>query len=183
MFKYLFLVAIMSLTFQVHGQTQLSRYVVGSGGILASPNGNGTMLLSGTVGQSIIFRQNRGDNTSIHQGFWVPLDFGIVGVDDDNSTSVAGDVSNYPNPFANSTTIRFNVPMDGRVTIRMFNLAGDLVRTIITEVSAAGSQEILVLAIDDLGAPLASGTYLYDVDGTTASGTSIRRMQRLSILR
>ncbi|MBC8124628.1 MAG: hypothetical protein H7X70_02735 [Candidatus Kapabacteria bacterium] len=173
----------MSLTIQVHGQTQLARHVVASGGILASPNGNATMLLSATVGQSIILKHTRGDNTTIYQGFWLPLNFGIVGVDDDNSSSISGDVSNYPNPFAYSTTIRFNVPMDGRVTIRMFNLAGEIVRTIIAEVSAAGSQEILVMATDDFGAPLASGTYLYDVDGTTVSGTPLRRMQRLSILR
>lgn len=141
------------------------------------------MLLSSTIGQTVIFAQTRGDLTTIHQGFWVPLDFGIVGVEDDDVNAVAGNVSNYPNPFSSSTTIRFSIPMDGRVIIRVFNLAGDLVRTISTEVSATGSQEVMVMAVDDLGAPLASGTYLYDVEGSTVSGAPFRRMQRLSILR
>jgi hypothetical protein len=131
----------------------------------------------------VIFRQVRPDNTTAYQGFWVPVDFGLVGVDEEDGGTLSGDVSNYPNPFAQSTTIRFSVPMDGRVTIRVYNLVGILVRTITSDLSATGSQEIVVQSTDDLGAPLATGTYLYDVDGTTVSGQPFRRTQRLSILR
>lgn len=176
-------IAMVCATVSLSAQTQLARHVVANGGSLAAPNSDATIFLSSTIGQTVIFAQTRGDLATIHQGFWVPLDFGIVGVDDDNVDAVAGNVSNYPNPFSSSTTIRFTIPMDGRVTIRIFNIVGDLVRTISTEVSATGSQEIMVMAIDDLGAPLASGTYLYDVEGTSVSGTPFRRMQRLSILR
>lgn len=164
-------------------QTQLVRTVVGNGGTLALPAGDGSTLLSSTVGQTVIFTQVRPDGSIAHQGFWVPLDFGLVGVDEESDNALAGDVMNYPNPFSTSTTIRFTIPMDGRVTVRVFNLIGDLVRTITTDVSAAGSQEIAFNAVDNNGAPLAAGTYMYEVEGTTASGTPLRRMQRLNILR
>lgn len=164
-------------------QPQLLRSVVASGGTVASPSLDGSVSLSSTVGQAVIFTQSQVSGASIHQGFWVPLDFGIVGVDEEGGDAIAGDMSNYPNPFSSSTTIRFTVPMDGRVTLRVFNLIGILVRTIVTDVSAAGSQEIAFYAVDDLGAPLAAGTYMYEVEGTTASNTVFRRMQRLNILR
>ncbi|HLP28157.1 MAG TPA: FlgD immunoglobulin-like domain containing protein [Candidatus Didemnitutus sp.] len=164
-------------------QTQLLRSVVGNGGALAAPSTDGSTFISSTIGQTVIFTQTRTDGTVMHQGFWVPLDLGIVGVDEEVNDAVAGDVMNYPNPFSGSTTIRFTIPMDGRVTIRVFNLLGDLVRTINADVSTAGSQEIAFNAVDNNGAPLATGTYMYEVEGTTASGASLRRVQRLNILR
>ncbi len=179
----LFVFVLVSISTVTQAQTILARSVVANGGTLAVPSPDGSVLLSSTMGQAITLRQQVQNGSAIYQGFWLPIDFGIVGVDDQNDDLDHGTVSNYPNPFASSTTIRFSVPMDGRVTIRVFNLIGELVRTIIADVSAAGSQEIAFYAIDDLGAPLATGTFLYEVEGTTASGATFRRIQRLNILR
>ena len=181
LFLLVFLLVSMSTVTQA--QTMLARSVIGNGGTVASPSANATMLLSSTIGQAVIFSQQRQDGNEMFQGFWMPLILRDVSVNDQNDDLEAGTVSNYPNPFATSTTIRFSVPMDGRVTIRVFNLIGVLVRTISADVSAAGSQEISFNAIDELGAPLAAGTFLYEVDGTTASGAPFRRTQRLNILR
>lgn len=182
-FYVVLFIALLFASQHAAAQVQLSRHVVASGGSLAQPNGDATMLISATVGQAVIFRQIRPDNVTVYQGFWIPVDFGLVGVDEEDGGTITGDVSNYPNPFAQSTTIRFSVPMDGRVTIRVYNIVGILVRTITSDLSAAGAQEIVIQSTDDLGAPLATGTYLYDVDGTTVSGMPFRRTQRLSILR
>jgi hypothetical protein len=180
----LLLLVVFSGTAAMSAQTVLLRSVIGSGGTLgAQSEGDASTRLSATIGEVLITSTGRTDGSTNHQGFWVPLDLGLVSVDDGSSDATAGDVSNYPNPFSTSTTIRFTVPMDGRVTVRVFNLIGDLVRTIVADVSAAGSQEILVAAQDDLGSPLANGIYLYEVEGTTANGQPFRRMQRLNILR
>lgn len=164
-------------------QTQLARTVVANGGTLALASVDGSMFLSSTIGQAVIFSQARLDNSAVHQGFWVPLDYGLVSVDDGTDDATAGDVVNYPNPVTTSTTIRFSVPMDGRVTVRLFNLIGVMVRSLDVDMSVAGSQEILLTATDEYGSPLSSGTYMYEVVGTTASGSPLRRMQRLNILR
>jgi len=164
-------------------QTQLARTVVASGGTLALPSADGVMFMSSTIGQTLILAQAKPDSSSVFQGFWVPVAYGLVGVDDGSDKEMTGEISNYPNPVVTSTTIRFSVPMDGRVNLRVFGLVGDLVRTVVVDLSAAGSQEILLMAVDELGAPLASGTYLYEVEGTTASGSPFRRTQRLNILR
>ncbi len=180
----LFCVFATLATVTVTAQTQLSRTVIGSGGVVGGTNGvAGSPALSATIGEPLISVQTRPDGNSLYQGFWLPLIGEVVSVDDGGSDAIAGELTNYPNPFSSQTTIRFSVPMDGRVTVRVFSITGDLVRTITADVSAAGSQEISLSSNDENGSPLANGIYLYEVEGTTASGTPFRRMQRLNILR
>lgn len=164
-------------------QPVLTSSVIGAGGALLSATATGTAALSGTVGQTLISAQVRSDNTALYQGFWVPLRFGIVGVDDDPGDQPLAEFGNYPNPFTTHTTIRFATPVDGRITIRVYNLLGALVRTVTAEVSMAGSQDVLLHAVDDLGVPLPAGTYMYEVEGTLVSGRAFRRSQALTITR
>ncbi len=63
---------------------------------------------------------------------------------------------NYPNPFNPTTTIRFSVPQSGFVTLKVYNLLGQEVATLVNEQLAAGT-----FAADFNAAPLASGTYVY----------------------
>ena len=162
-------------------QTQLPWSVVGSGGSLGA-QGN-QRVLSATIGQTVIGLGSVTDGSGISQGFWLPIDTMTVGVDEFDPNLMTADIGNYPNPFSTSTTIRFNLPVDGPVTVRVFDLVGNLVRTIYAEVSMAGEQEVLFDGLTDTGAPLATGTYLYDVSATTASGDRIHRVRRMTIVR
>jgi photosystem II stability/assembly factor-like uncharacterized protein len=63
---------------------------------------------------------------------------------------------NYPNPFNPSTTIRFQLPRTARATLQVFNLRGQLVRTLVDGVRNAGEHEVQFNA-----ERLASGMYLY----------------------
>ncbi len=63
---------------------------------------------------------------------------------------------NYPNPFNPSTTIRFAVPQETRVTLTIFNLLGQEVATLLDENRPAGSYAITVDARS-----FASGMYFY----------------------
>jgi hypothetical protein len=66
---------------------------------------------------------------------------------------------NYPNPFNPSTTIRFAIP-DSRFTLlRIFNLLGQQVATLVNEMKQAGQYEV---KWDAEG--LASGVYLYRLE-------------------
>ncbi len=69
---------------------------------------------------------------------------------------------NYPNPFNPSTTISFVIG-DGRprlVTIKIYDVLGRLVRTLLEDVRTPGSFQIVWDATDDSGRPVASGTYI-----------------------
>jgi len=154
--------------------------VLGSGGAIASVSGQ--VLLSGTIGQPIIGIGVQGQ-TRISQGFWLPL-AGTVSVDEDRVNERSLGVSNFPNPFSNGTTIRISAPIEGALTIRVFDLVGNLVRTLDAFVSMTGSQDIYFDGMDNVGQPLGSGAYMYEVSGRSATdGQPIYRIQRMQIIR
>ncbi len=76
---------------------------------------------------------------------------------------------NYPNPFNPSTTIRFTLPASGPVTLKVFNLLGEEVATLVNETVGAGESSV---RFD--GSGLASGMYLYRLQA--GSSTQTRRM-------
>jgi len=83
-----------------------------------------------------------------------------------NSTAVPSQYvlyQNYPNPFNPTTTIRFDLPKDGRVTLKIFNVNGELVCTMVESQMPAGSYAVQWDGKDDRGMPLASGLYFYQL--------------------
>lgn len=63
---------------------------------------------------------------------------------------------NYPNPFNPTTTIRYELPQDGVVTIKIYDILGQEVRTILNEFKQADRYEVNFNAVG-----LASGVYIY----------------------
>ena len=63
---------------------------------------------------------------------------------------------NYPNPFNPSTTIHYTLQHEGSVTLTIFNLIGQSVRTLVNEVQGAGLHSVRFDA-----SKLPSGVYLY----------------------
>ena len=63
---------------------------------------------------------------------------------------------NYPNPFNPSTTISFDLPADGRVSLVIYDVLGRVVRTLLDEYLAAGFYRKV---FDGRG--LATGVYFY----------------------
>jgi flagellar hook assembly protein FlgD len=76
---------------------------------------------------------------------------------------------NYPNPFNPTTTIRYAIPDDGLVTLKVYNIAGQEVATLVNEVKKAGKYEVTFDSKNTVGASLASGVYLYRVQAGSFS--------------
>ena len=68
---------------------------------------------------------------------------------------------NYPNPFNPSTIISFDLPTRSKVTLRVFNLLGQEVSTLLDKELEANSYEVPWDGRSDLGVPVASGIYFY----------------------
>jgi len=66
---------------------------------------------------------------------------------------------NYPNPFNPSTTIEFNLPKQGRVALKVFNILGEQVAMLKDEILDAGYHRVF---FDARG--LASGIYFYTLE-------------------
>jgi hypothetical protein len=66
---------------------------------------------------------------------------------------------NYPNPFNPETTIPYQLVRSEHVTLRIFNITGQTVRTLIDEGQEAGYHAIRWDGRDEQGLPVASGVY------------------------
>jgi hypothetical protein len=71
---------------------------------------------------------------------------------------------NYPNPFNPSTTISYSIPVSSNVTIKVYNITGQLVRTLVNEFMQAGEYKVRFDAVSDYRTPLSSGIYLYQLN-------------------
>ena len=67
---------------------------------------------------------------------------------------------NYPNPFNPSTTIRFKLKEDGRFTLKIYNIIGQVVTTLLNEDMMAGTHKVTFDATN-----FASGIYIYQLAG------------------
>ncbi len=69
--------------------------------------------------------------------------------------------SAYPNPFKSSTTIRFDMLNPGPMKIAIYNLNGQLVKTLIAGKMESGVHSLIWNGTDENGKPVPSGAYLY----------------------
>jgi hypothetical protein len=79
---------------------------------------------------------------------------------------------NYPNPFNPVTMIRFSIPEQGLVTLKVYNLLGEEVATLINKEMNKGSYEV-----DFKGTNYSSGIYFYKI--TTNKYVATRKMMLL----
>lgn len=67
----------------------------------------------------------------------------------------------YPNPFNAHTVIRYEIPRKAEVSVKIYNLRGQLVRTLVNEVRDVGMHSVSWNGMDDDSRGVASGVYFY----------------------
>lgn len=70
---------------------------------------------------------------------------------------------NYPNPFNPATTINYMVATEGKVSLKVYNVTGQLVRSLINETKRPGNYRVRWDGKNDYGVKVASGTYFYQL--------------------
>lgn len=93
-------------------------------------------------------------------------------VDDAEGTATEGEelpedyalFQNYPNPFNPITTIRFSLPVSSSVTLKVFDITGREIQTIMSNTVVAGTHEVQWNGRNGAGLPVASGVYLYRLE-------------------
>ncbi len=68
---------------------------------------------------------------------------------------------NYPNPFNPTTTVKFQVPQTSNVTVTVYNMLGQEVRTLFTGQVQRGTYSVQWDGMNDSGVKMSSGTYIY----------------------
>lgn len=86
----------------------------------------------------------------------------------------------YPNPFTSATTIQYAIAEPGRVTLSVYNVIGQRVRTLVRQHQSPGAYTVRWRGEDESGSRVASGIYIYKLATSTASGT--QTLQKKTIL-
>ncbi len=98
----------------------------------------------------------REDGISVFNVNGIP-DLGVPGVPPETVTLK----QNYPNPFNPETTIRYELPADGKVTLKIYNILGQEIRTLVNGEQLAGPNEVVWNGTNDRGSRVSSGLYFY----------------------
>jgi hypothetical protein len=141
----------------VYSQFRLLSSVIGAGAGLVS---NDSLRLYGTNGQPVIgLLQN--ENFILHAGFWYQTRSLITDVEEIQAKSLPAEFrlwQNYPNPFNPATVITYALPKQSPVTLKIYDVVGRVVATLIDETQAPGTYR---LRFDASG--FASGLYFYRI--------------------
>ena len=112
----------------------------------------------------------------------VMSDFGEVGVVELTKGQVLlPDISlqqNTPNPFTEKTTINYQLRTANRVRLSVYNIAGQLVKTLIDAQQEAGIHSIVWQGLDDRGRRVSSGIYFYSLESENRT-----EIKKLTVLR
>jgi len=83
-------------------------------------------------------------------------------------------IGNYPNPFNPSTTISFSLAQPGNVRLSIYNIRGQLVKTLMNETKETGRHSIIWNGDDNSANKVSSGIYFYRIE--TSSSVETKKM-------
>jgi len=100
--------------------------------------------------------------------YWDDLDFpvfgGLVSVENDGFIPEEFNVSqNYPNPFNPATTINYSIPQQSRVVIKVYDMMGKEINTLVNEDKSPGYYSAQWNGENSYGTRVATGIYFYRV--------------------
>ncbi|MBN2090963.1 T9SS type A sorting domain-containing protein, partial [candidate division KSB1 bacterium] len=70
---------------------------------------------------------------------------------------------NFPNPFNGTTKIQFQLNQPTYISLKIFNLAGQEVKILVSEIKKAGDYKVDWTGTDFSGQPVSSGIYIYQL--------------------
>ncbi|MCD4791921.1 MAG: T9SS type A sorting domain-containing protein [Bacteroidales bacterium] len=118
----------------------------------------------------IVWEENLLTNTEIYfTGLNVPSTEGY-----ENIKKLHTGLNNYPNPFSHSTVINYHLKFSGKLVLKIYDMLGHEVRTLVNENQSAGEHSITWNGKDTEGNKLANGIYYYRL--TTGKQVNTKKM-------
>jgi hypothetical protein len=85
---------------------------------------------------------------------------------------------NYPNPFNPTTSIPYALPVSARVSMRVYDVTGRLIQTLVNGDQTAGYHRVVWDGTDNAGRPVASGIYLFEL-----TANDFRQVNKMMLLK
>jgi flagellar hook assembly protein FlgD len=76
-----------------------------------------------------------------------------------------------PNPFSSQAEIRFQLPATSNVSLKIYNITGQLVNTLVSEVRPAGYYSTIWNGKNDKGQTMSNGVYFYSLEAGSFKAT------------
>ncbi len=108
------------------------------------------------------------------------LNLSVTGIETNNqknNSSVPADfklMQNYPNPFNPSTQIEYSIPKASFVTLKVYNMLGQLVKTLVNNYTNAGIHTVQWNGDNENGSNAVSGVYIYKI--TAGDNVQVKKM-------
>lgn len=137
-----------------------AKFVVAAVNSMSGTFHAGEIILT-TVGTGTITTQIKANNGQFQNG--PSFTFGVT---DAGETTLPKEFSvkqNYPNPFNPSTRISYSLPENGFVSVKVYDMLGNEVTTLLSEEKTAGNYNLEWNGTDNLGNSIVSGTYILRV--------------------
>ena len=107
-----------------------------------------------------------------------------TGVEENSSAPVRFSLDqNYPNPFNPTTTIRYQLPESGTITVKVYDALGREVRTLFGGYQDASSHRLTWDGKNESGIDVSSGMYFYRLTAVTASGNVFSDAKKMMLLK
>ena len=92
---------------------------------------------------------------------------------------------NFPNPFNPTTTIRYDLPQDAHVSVKIYNSLGQVVKTLINGDEGGGFKSVDWNSTNNAGNDVASGVYFYRLEArsTAHPGQTFAQVKKMLITR
>jgi hypothetical protein len=90
---------------------------------------------------------------------------------------------NYPNPFNPSTTIRYTVPEQSTISLKIYNLLGQEVAILFNGVQDIGTYDAVWNGQSLTGVQVATGVYFYRLEARTAAGKDFATIKKMLLLK
>ncbi|MDD8018839.1 MAG: choice-of-anchor D domain-containing protein [Bacteroidota bacterium] len=93
--------------------------------------------------------------------------------------------NNYPNPFNPSTTILYGIPQASRVSITIYSILGQEVKTLVNDIQNASYYRVVWNGTNNNGTHVASGVYFFRLraESITGDGKQFVQLKKMSLLK
>ena len=134
------------------------------------------MVSAGNDKVYIAWTDDRSSGSNSIDGLYMQLlDYSLVANHDVTTTApIAALYDNYPNPFNPETTIQFSLPHAGKAKLEVFNIKGQMVRTLVDNALDAGIHKITWNGKNQDNRTVGSGVYFYRL--TTCNQSMTKKM-------
>ena len=163
------------------GAGDVTEVAIAVGGFIIYPDAQGNYTIDLSIGVYTLTATLEGyddyqTDVAITEDETTTLDFEMTETVGSQGIVVAATVlnNNYPNPFNPTTNIAYSIKEAGNVTIEVYNLRGQLVKTLVNETKETGDYTATWSGTDNTNKAVSSGVYFYKMK--SGSYTSTKKM-------